>query len=126
MFGSTRRLKEIQWRPLLSEFWSRGLEACRQAYLRVAMLLQGESVAPEMLAITLDRERRQIMDLWSELASEAAFLRHAQAIERGSEIERAPAEVDAAGSALEPLEPVNPAPAPELAAAVELCLSRML
>jgi sigma-B regulation protein RsbU (phosphoserine phosphatase) len=85
------------------------------------MFLQGERVEPETLAVTLDGERHLIMGAWSQLTVQAALLRrgagrHGAAGAVGQAADRGDA--PAADSTLSP-------PA-ELAAAVELCLSRML
>ncbi len=117
MFGSTRRQVETSVRRLTGEIWRQAAGSCRHAWLRAAMFLQGERVDPETLAVTLDGERRLIMGIWSQLAVQAEAVRLAMAAEgRG--------EGPSAGGDGSPAPP--PVPPAELAAAVELCLSRML
>src|SRR2546423_13395 len=96
MFGSSRREAEGTIRRLASKAWRRASGVYRQTSLRTAMFLQGASVDVETLAVTLDGERYQIMRIWSQLA------------------------VQSAGSIREAAQ------LSELAAAVELCLSRLL
>jgi serine phosphatase RsbU (regulator of sigma subunit) len=135
MFGSTRRGRETPFRRLAADLWNQGLSTCRQASLRAAMFLQGEKVDPETLAVTLDGERHLIMGIWSQLAVQAAITRETAAGEgaRGRGGEGATAGKGDNGGVLSgrpvapsPARPVSPSPAAELAAAVELCLSRML
>src|SRR5438132_2046844 len=105
MFGSTSTKGEAPFRQLTTRVWRRAGQLWRQTSLRVAVLLHGEKVDPETLAVTLDGDRRLIMGIWSQLAVQGACL-------------------DAAGGSS--TLPTRPVPDAELISAVELCLSRML
>jgi serine phosphatase RsbU (regulator of sigma subunit) len=96
MFGSSRREAETLFRRQATKAWRRVSGAYRQTMLRAAMFLQGASVDAETLAVTLDGERQQIMRTWTQLA------------------------ISSTGSIR------DAGPLSELAAAVELCLSRLL
>src|SRR5687768_11136903 len=72
MFGTTGREVEGSLRRLAFELWRQASGAVRHASLRIAMLLHGERVDPETLAVMLDGERHLVMSIWSQLAVEAS------------------------------------------------------
>jgi serine phosphatase RsbU (regulator of sigma subunit) len=112
MFGSTPTESEVLFRQITGRAWRRAGQLWRQTSLRVAVILHGENVDPETLAVTLDGERHLIMGIWSQLAVQTAA---------------PPASTDhlvsTAGTRPGARSPV---PDAELTSAVELCLSRML
>jgi serine phosphatase RsbU (regulator of sigma subunit) len=92
--------------------WRRAAHLWRQTALRVAVVLHGENVDPETLAVMLDGERHLIMGIWSQLAVQTSG---------------PPAPTDhLAASPGARSSPRSPVPDAELTSAVELCLSRML
>jgi serine phosphatase RsbU (regulator of sigma subunit) len=143
MFETTGRGREGSFRRLASEAWRQTSGAVRYASLRVVMFLQGERVDPETLAVTLDGERHLIMGIWSQLAVQTLSFRDesaARVLRAGGGDDMDPGPGSPALSAsppaaiwpsigyrgTQPLPLTPPTPPAELAAAVELCLSRML
>jgi len=72
MFGSTPTEREAPFRQFTGRVWRRAGQLWRQTSLRVAVILHGENVDPETLAVTLDGERHLIMGSWSQLAVQPA------------------------------------------------------
>ena len=72
MFGSTRTENEAPFRRQAARIWRWASVGCRQASLRLAVLLYGERVDPETLAVTLDGERHLIMGIWAQLAVQSS------------------------------------------------------
>jgi serine phosphatase RsbU (regulator of sigma subunit) len=110
MFGSTPTEREAPFRQLTGRVWRRAGQLWRQTSLRIAVILHGENVDPETLAVTLDGERHLIMRAWSQLA-----------------VQTAPPSADSlAADTGAHTASLSPVPHAELTSAVELCLSRML
>src|SRR5437763_13361286 len=72
MFGSTPTESEAPFRQFTGRVWRRAGQLWRQTSLRAAVILHGENVDPETLAVTLDGERHLIMGIWSQLAVQTA------------------------------------------------------
>ena len=56
MFGSTPTEREAPFRQLTGRVWRRAGQLWRQTSLRIAVILHGENVDPETLAVTLDKD----------------------------------------------------------------------
>ena len=97
---------------------------CRQASLRLAVLLYGERVDPETLAVTLDGERHLIMGIWAQLAVQSSG--DGERGRGGDEATRSAEDPPDAPSSRPPVALSPRVPDAELTSAVELCLSRML
>src|SRR5712691_5389425 len=72
MFGSTPTESEAPFRRQAARIWRWASVIGRQASLRLAVLLYGERVDPETLAVTLDGERHLIMGIWAQLAVQSS------------------------------------------------------
>src|SRR5947199_97832 len=72
MFGSTPTKSEAPFRRQAARLWRRASMIGRHASLRLAVLLYGERVDPETLAVTLDGERHLIMGIWAQLAVQSS------------------------------------------------------
>jgi serine phosphatase RsbU (regulator of sigma subunit) len=132
MFGSTPTKSEALFRRQATRIRRRVTAIWRQASLRLTVLLYGERVDPETLAVTLDGERHLIMGLWSQLAVQSSAdgesgERGEGGTGRGGDGATRPDEIPLVSLPHHPPLALSPrVPDAELATAVELCLSRML
>jgi len=137
MFGSTRTETEAPFRRQAARIWRWASVGCRQASLRLAVLLYGERVDPETLAVTLDGERHLIMGIWAQLAVQSSADRETastggQGDEAGTraaggrEWDSGLVDLPVSPSSRPPVSLTPRVPDAELTSAVELCLSRML